>query len=413
MDEVGVVVDASIESRDNAGVLLNKNIFQGLTQIRPQPISEVTSLHRVDIFDSFSADSSVYFGTVFRSIDVGYDMNIGDKYLYCDNANQRIILDFGSEFDFSDSPLKPKSCSDLLPVKMVVVGRFVIFYLTGPLASSKIDLCVDIIEKNSGGMSNLGTQFDTDYASGTRFDYLVRVSLVYKSLVLTRLLYNLNSYFYQSKEYTPPPTLAKEASQSNPRPSALFKLTSPQAPLNFIPKAFVYGHRFARPNLLKMNSNGLVSFVFESHNVVRSSEVLVLKLVDVLDNTQEVLKTTGSVIQSALLPVGGSISSERLQYKCIIEAVASAFEKHLSEFCEYNTSSREFWIQVGISGSVLPKKTKYRVTIASDSLHKHQLIFTKSRWMSNSRPVTGQLGQTKCGHQARIRNLIFQSQFGG
>jgi hypothetical protein len=263
---------------------------------------------------------------------------------------------------------------------MVSVQRFVIFHVLSQINNSKIDLCVDVVEKNSGGMSNLKTQFEVDFAGGNEYNYPVHISLVYKSLVLSRVIYNLNSYFYETKNYSPIPILSKET-QNPPlsKPQILNLVSTALAPLGSIPRSFVANHQMGHLQKVKVNTSGQISFVFESGVKIKNSETLVLKFSDILDESKEVLTTSGSTISSLVLPSSSIISSKRLSYVCVIETSDSDFERSLTQHCYYDSELRQFVIQFGASGFIIQKNRKYRLSISGDHLQKNQLIFTSRK----------------------------------
>jgi hypothetical protein len=79
LDELAVIVEPSVETRDNSGNLINKTIFKGLMQLEPNPVSEVVTQSRVEVFDSFTNTSGSYVAILFRSVEVSYPLHIGDK----------------------------------------------------------------------------------------------------------------------------------------------------------------------------------------------------------------------------------------------------------------------------------------------------------------------------------------------
>lgn len=293
-------------------------------------------------------------------------------------SNQRIVVDFGPQFDFTKSGTTPQSCSVGLPLTMVFVQRFLIFHLTDSLKNPEIDLCVDGLAKSTGGLSDLQSLFDLDFAANSPFHYPVKVSLVYQNLVLSREQFDLNRYFYQKQKYPTIPTLAKLTFPKKQNPALLFKLSSVSATLGSIPKSFVFNHRLQHLKKLKVNSPGVVSLLFESPTEITSSDELVLKFFDVLDNSNPVLTTSGSTIDSLLLPPSHKVAASRAPFLCIFENLSSQFDRALSAQCSFDPQARHFYITPR-KDFLLQKDTRYKLTISSDHLEKSQLIFTTSR----------------------------------
>lgn len=79
MDEVAKIVEPSVETRSDSDALINKVVFPGLLQLAPNPVSEVHSQGKVSVFESFADSSGTSVALVFRSVQVKYPLQVGDK----------------------------------------------------------------------------------------------------------------------------------------------------------------------------------------------------------------------------------------------------------------------------------------------------------------------------------------------